>query len=250
VLKNHTAGDNISPTSDDKSPVETLGANGFGRFSLVLVILALTILSAGFGLLYYGLNAPSEGTKFWAPNILNLLLLVVIVIQAGIYWRQWNVMERAIDEGRISRVIENRAFIGVRSVKMSAPITGSEKIVVTAYLENTGKTPARNVRARMYTELVKTEPAEHKYRHIPPEKQSQGILMPGGEYQVRVDFSESEAKLWFTLMQDGNLFYAWGDVLYEDMFNQRWETRFCFLARKPDETVLCTCPTRNHNTIE
>lgn len=69
------AHDNSNQTQDNKRHEETPGARGFGRLALVLFTLFLCVLSAGFALLYYGLNEPSKVTQFWAPNILNALLL-------------------------------------------------------------------------------------------------------------------------------------------------------------------------------
>src|SRR5688572_4701832 len=81
-------------------------AGGAAFCLLVVVVIAL---------FHPSLN---ERWKFGTDMGLNVLILFAIAVQAYIYRGQWEVMERTIEEAKISRELENRAYVTVIAVRL------------------------------------------------------------------------------------------------------------------------------------
>jgi len=94
----------------------------------------------------------SERWKFGADMTLNVLILLVVAVQAYIYARQWEVMQ---EQKRMATVGE-RAYLGIKDVRLVNPIM-NKTIVVSALLFNGGRTPSLNIRRRLLIGLIQEE---------------------------------------------------------------------------------------------
>jgi hypothetical protein len=84
---------------------------------------------------------------------LNLLILVVIAVQAYIYTGQWQVMREQSAKMKESFELVNRASVSVHSIELNK----AEKVVLVR-IENTGNMPAEHV--SLFLKLVSFGPAE------------------------------------------------------------------------------------------
>src|SRR5437870_11328674 len=61
------------------------------------------------------LNRRSSSLQVILPSVFSTLVLGAIIIQAVIYYKQWQAMQGTLAEMRTSRELENRAWIGMKS---------------------------------------------------------------------------------------------------------------------------------------
>jgi hypothetical protein len=117
----------------------------------------------------------NERWKFGADMTLNVLILLVVAVQAYIYARQWEVMQ----EQKRMATIGERAYLGVKDVKLENPIKNNT-IIVHALLFNGGRTPAINVERRFMIGLVEKK---HE-RTLPwdkyPDRQTDFTILAAG----------------------------------------------------------------------
>ena len=98
-----TKNNDDNPSQAAQLPVKTLPI-GLRRI-VVGALVALGILAL---VSIYHPNL-SERVKFLTGNTLNLLILLVVAIQAYIYTKQWQIMQNQIDNFEITE----RAYIGI-----------------------------------------------------------------------------------------------------------------------------------------
>jgi hypothetical protein len=132
-------------------------------FPVKFIILAAAL---GFAVLafiaWYFVNEHSARLKFLTESSLSFFVLIVIVVQAIIYRRQWDIMERqlkATESAADAAYIAQRAYIGVTDVKImcstfmptfKAPIIVGERPTLYVTWHNGGGTPAEHFRAVPY----------------------------------------------------------------------------------------------------
>lgn len=164
--------------------------------------------------------------------------------------RTAQAMEQAIEESKISREIENRAFVGVKNVYLNAPLKDEVEHAVEAIFVNVGKTPALNVRIDMNVLVGRVTDPEHRtndafFESTTP---SNSVKLPNTEsaitrrvyYNVREDAVNSHLE---------NLI-VWGVVRYEDVFHNSRETWFCFFNTHKNVVGFTACTIPGHNAIE
>jgi hypothetical protein len=88
-------------------------------------------------------------TKKWeallqvvVPSVLSLLVLVAIIAQAVIYWLQWKSMQDSIAETKHNRQLEYRAYVVVRTVRLTPNVKFPQLGDITVTEFNSGRTPA------------------------------------------------------------------------------------------------------------
>lgn len=157
-----------------KKPSGSLERNPLPQIAPVGLPISLRGIVIGGGivlgvLLFVSVFAPnmSERIKFLTVNALSLFVLLAIGVQAYIYRRQWDVMERELKIAeRAMQVSERTAQASEQIVKLSQqsfltierpyvlvgraylenPIISGKFPLVRLEFENTGKTPALNCR--------------------------------------------------------------------------------------------------------
>lgn len=121
-----------------------------------MVILGAVVFIVAVGLVaYYFVNEHSASIKFFTEALFSFFALIVIVSQAIIYFQQEQIMREQKD----LTIIAERAYLGIKDVKIITPIV-NETIVVHAKLFNGGKTPAFAIGRKFQVGLVK--PGEFK----------------------------------------------------------------------------------------
>jgi hypothetical protein len=81
---------------------------------------------------YYFKNG-ADRAKFWVEGLLSAGVLSVVIIQAVIYRKQWQVMDRSL-------VIGTRAYVGLHSIDFD---TGNRRLLIQ--IENIGRVPADDI---------------------------------------------------------------------------------------------------------
>jgi hypothetical protein len=171
----------------------------------------------------------TERTKFFTTNLFNLMVAFAVIAQVIIYRQQWHVMQEGLKETRISREIENAAFVGVKDHLIESPPLhiGSNKIDIG--LVNSGRTPAFNVTTIQDQSISPIGPVQF----IPTLPVSVAmvpgtILSPTVSTGVAFFVSLTEEQV--TAITERKLFlYVWGIVNYADIFGHKHWTRFCMV---------------------
>lgn len=216
---------------------------------------------AFLALIFVSVNLPylKDRAKFFTENALSLSILIAVIVQAIISNRQWKAMtdglkrtdkallqsktlvdqnaqslkiaKIGIDAAEKSAIYANRAYVvaKVRAV-------GNMSYQFQIWIQNLGNTPANNVHVS-YAYQVRDKPP-HDDTEEPvvfndefTKTESLGLIAPDGSHQTietpRIELSE---------LDDGRLnsgklkLYCWGRINYEDIFNRKWHTYFCFVA--------------------
>jgi hypothetical protein len=192
----------------------------------------------------------TERVKFFTANTLNLFLLLAVAVQAYIYRRQWEVMERQGKE--IERQSEQakrhtidtlRAYISIRTVVPDLP----RQILVE--IVNFGQTPAHQVQFahRVAVRTLREGPDEFS-----PESFDWGILpsaplaptMPNEKRLLLGGIPESDMA---KLHDPKYRLYFWGIIRYKDIFRTTRYTRFAAFCSLQHKTVV-TCSNGNDAT--
>lgn len=263
----------------------------------VVVLVVATVVFVGA----FYVNQSSERIRFITVNTLSVLIAGLVAVQAYIYRKQWDAMERSLE--RTDQVIEkmqgqlkavedqaeimlsqkkalwNQADAMVAQARLLAEsvvesrkllaqneraVKAAEKNVETvektaiyanrAYvtashglyrgtaglmmhlrIENSGNTPANDVHVSYNCELRESPP--HKYTEGEPvvydigftKQERVGLIPPKGSHLVPTAqdkvITAPEREKW----RAGEIrFYCWGTIIYEDIFNERRRTEFCF----------------------
>jgi hypothetical protein len=231
---------------------------------------------------------PAEGwfTPEWATALSNYLLLIFIVIQTAIYAYQLGemrkmkgvserqavtmdaqagamqkqlevmqdqaaAMQESLNESRISREIENRAFVTMKEVMVEGglqTVVETGEVTIKLWSVNVGKTPAQNVRAAARAAFL---PPVHNLQKLSGRvtEQSHAVLMPGVVFPGRVDTTvkkdTAEAEL-----AEGKRLYVYGEIFYEDVFGKLRESKFCWYIVSSKKSYLGMCSNPDHNTVQ
>jgi hypothetical protein len=230
----------------------------------------------------------TERVKFFTVNALSLFVLAAIAVQALIYRKQSNTMERqwkamtdqleainrqeehmatqaeavktqaetmrgqldvmrgqltaqeahsalleeSIETAELSSIYANRAYITAR-------IEGVSEFQFHLRIENTGKTPANNVRIAFNYRMNDKPPYDVKDGNMVvsdagfPQNQRLGLIAPGRDQPIltpkRGQLDGSEGPKW---MRGEIKYYCWGRISYEDIFSKKRHTDFAFFQAR------------------
>ncbi|HVS80405.1 MAG TPA: hypothetical protein VHE60_01565 [Pyrinomonadaceae bacterium] len=166
--------------------------------------------------------------EVFIASIFSLALVIVIVIQAAIYFRQAKALDAQLDIARRNLVYAHRAYV---TVVDGNPFEGFER-GFRLEIGNTGNSPAKNVSVKY---LV--QPG-----HLPPPvlidagNEPIGLLSTGeSTYQVKAyprDPIKPEDEEKLLLKSESFRLWCIGTILYYDIFQTLedipHETKFCF----------------------
>jgi hypothetical protein len=191
----------------------------------------------------------NERIRFLTDSTLNLLIVLIVAVQAYIYRRQWEAMRDTLKEMRISRELENRAWIGVTAIDLEDAKSGGVEVVAT--FVNGGNSPA----------IVKMEYRMEVLEQSPPDDVSLGSFPDEGS--TLAFFPNTERKSQLGLLpgvpmpakpkSPSHTYYVYGSLRYEDVFQQRHITRFCYKADRVElkgKVVAVLAVARTHNTFD
>lgn len=169
---------------------------------------------------------------FIGQNVLNVLIIAAITVQALIYRRQWDSMQASLHQTEKSSIYAQRAYV---TAKIRG--TGEGSFQLRLRIENSGNTPANDV--WIYYGYGRREKPPHDETEKPvvfsdefTETERVGLIAPNKSYHVirtpKVSpISREELRRWIL----GEIkFYCWGRIVYEDIFNRKWDSYFCFVV--------------------
>ena len=159
----------------------------------------------------------------WLPIIFSFLVIVVIVVQAYIYKKQWKAMTESVDLTRTTFHIDQRAWVFPFDVQSEQNPAG--KTFFKILYRNTGKTPALKTSSWVGT----TGSIDKIPNSDPPPKPTDayGLLPPGGVFNTStVDHPFGPEVI--GPVRNGIPLYVFGTIWYEDVFTVKHWTQFCY----------------------
>ena len=227
--------------------------------AITLVVIAAAIL---FGILafiaWYFVNEHSERIKFLTVNTLSLFVLMAIVIQAYIYWKQRGLMaqqSKAMQDSlvetrnliaqneRFSR-INSRAYVFINTATLDAPINSGKYPLPKITVKNSGRSPAFKHRMRIEQAFLAGDALEDARKGVMPKMRplnKKGLAIIGAGHTtdlhfVRGDWKSPEDEA--AAIKGEAVFYMWGINVYEDIFGQEHFSKFSLYARNSRITNL------------
>ncbi len=176
----------------------------------------------------------------WLPIIFNGLVVCVIVIHAFYYNKQWKAMESALNETRVSRQIEDRAWISLTEAQVQGGANPGEVLLVSAKIKNSGNSPAVNtvIKAGISIEddiILPNRPLRPSDLSGFTSDLSEPpfILGPGVEHLINsrpMPVSDQGA---FNRKNNITRIKIFGVVEYEDIFRRKHWMTFCNFSEYP-----------------
>lgn len=176
----------------------------------------------------------AERTKFFTTNALSVLVLDVIVIQAYIYSRQWEMMHDGLKETRRSikvakddMVYSQRAWVMPEVMSISLRDEAAQFLLM---IRNHGRSPANNVRVGVVIEKSQLLPIPRDLRQGETTWVHVGTINLGPSLnnnltirsRINVTADELAAIKAKTLA-----LYVYGLIEYDDVFANPRYTRLC-----------------------
>jgi hypothetical protein len=191
----------------------------------------------------------TERLKFFIGTLWVLVTAFAVIAQAVIYRKQWAIMESSLS--RSDTAIEltkqsigfneksfeyaNRAYVIARIKALNPVAARLDRFYFKLRIENSGNTPANDVRVAYACRLDDKPPCEmiegqlscdigfDLYKRL-------GVVAPN-DSDPFIDTPQIgfESIGQFQLFESEALkFYCWGTIYYEDMFNEPRHSDFCF----------------------
>jgi len=196
----------------------------------------------------------TERMKFFVGTLWVLVTAFAVIAQVVIYRKQWAVMEdglkrsdASIDLSKQSIAFAEQSAIYAQRAYVVAKIRDigerDETLQFRLRIENSGNTPANDVVVFFSYGLRNKSPHDKApdseivvYDSGFTETERLGLIAPNGSYQV-ISTPEISAIAPGPVLTDeykrfesGELaYYCWGRIVYEDIFNKKRHTDFCFL---------------------
>jgi hypothetical protein len=233
---------------DDSTSHATIRAK-FSGLRLIIVAGCILVLA----LLFLSIYLPylTERVKFFTVNLLSLLVLAAIAVQAYIYRKQWEVMQgqlgvmrETIAENRRNFYVIERAYVSISHIQFTDNPETEQMRTIQIEIINGGRTPAWDVRMRVRVSVedptsdksrpyVKT--ADHvETRSIPR------VLLPSKTEPVIIkpDITVSES-MSLEVMDLSGIFVR-GEIYFTDISEKEQALPFCFVW-KPKTPFFENC---------
>ena len=155
--------------------------------------------------------------------------------------------ESSAEQAQSALVIAQRAYLTVKQVKLRNDFQSGA--IVDFVVENTGRTPARNVIGRVrgiYAEMARTmePPIDHSWSGAPV---SVTVIGSGDSEGISVGVPRLSAEAASAVNTTKTMVYAYGDFAYDDEFGVRRLTEVC-VVYDPKQVVFVKCSV--HNTLK
>jgi hypothetical protein len=149
--------------------------------------------------------------------------------QVSIMQGQLNAMQETLGEMRISRELENRAWIGVSELEIMDAKNDKKAVDIIATFVNSGNSPAvvtidyfLQTREESPPDDIDVEPLKEK------DKGSRIAFFPHTERKVELHRFNGGLPLSPNPKNSAHTLYIWGILTYEDIFGHKHTTRFCY----------------------
>ena len=156
------------------------------------------------------------------------------IVLAGVSYKQWQAMERQSEAMimsnrllRESNEYANRAWLTVKHVRDAPPIVAGSRAPLTAEIENTGRSPAQNIRVHAATAYV---PLDWPIPERAPESEiTSGVIGPGQTRSVDFGLKQSLSQADVDAINNGTRRIYWfADITYTYQFSPDRLLQFCF----------------------
>jgi hypothetical protein len=146
----------------------------------------------------------------------------------------------SLKENRAASRVDQRAWLGVKDIKLGTPLKIGQKVDIEINSVNSGKTPALDVRmTSLSMGINKVQPATTS-------SPDSGVVAPGNNQMLFGSAELSDTGINFLLAAKVKL-YVRGRIEYKDIFGASHTTTFC--AYYPTGKTLpnfFNCTTGNH----
>lgn len=215
------------------------------------VVVLLAVVTVGSFFVY------SQRIRFITEFSLTVALATLVGVQAYIYKRQWEAMERQSRETeRQSKLTEQTIKSNRRHTIYTLRAYVNIRVVVPAYpdeillgIENFGQTPAHKVQ---FASAIRVKPSLEVPEAIIETLRwyDEGVTMPPGlqvEKRLRIGKLSDEDVRLLNSGDGSHKLFVWGAIRYRDIFRRNRYTRFC-IAYRVDTKTLESCPDGNDAT--
>lgn len=182
------------------------------------------------------------------PIILNFLILVVIAGHAFYFQVQWDAMKAALKETRISRELENAAFVGIKSGKLDEPLHVGTSQKITIIILDSSRTPAFNLNVQQDWALRASEPPDLTPRPM-DQPARKGTVTPGVDSAIHFWIPNLTAQDVDDITNFRKFIYVFGKIEYDDIFGNHHWTNFC-LQQHPTTQDMDVCVNGNDSDYQ
>jgi hypothetical protein len=191
-------------------------------------------------------QSSSPETGLSKPNTAEWIMVGITGIYVVVAFFQWcamsdqlGAMRDQIKQSEESRKLDERAWVGVKSITFKPMVVGKKLGVVVA-LSNSGKTAAKEVNMAIHMKFT-NDPQEtievtedyfinHVAHKSMDEALSAGVILPGADYYGGTGIESSDlTQRVIDGVSDGTFkVYVVGQILYYDIFNELHKTDFAY----------------------
>jgi hypothetical protein len=164
----------------------------------------------------------TERVKFFTGSTLNVLILLVVAVQAYIYRRQWEAMNKSL--------IMERAYVGINDIGVNL---AKKRLFIK--IENTGSLPADSIQVYVGVDTIFNE------KPCPPETYDYGrFKLFKGTFKIQIviplERRLSDEDIAF-VKDDADVFIVKGYIDYRDGINKETQRTEFSLRYSPAENM-------------
>ena len=196
------------------------------------VVFSFSALAA---ILYLKVDS-GQRTQFFITSAVGLATLFVIIVQAAIYRKQWDAMEKSTKAAEKALVYSQRAYVTLTLKEIQHnPGHALGSAIVT--IQNHGNTPANAVIFEWSLGFRRDPPAGCAFEEgaemkeeIPQHVEKLGVVSPAQSIERTFHYdAPTNNPLYSDFYEHRNVkFYIWGRVTYTDVFRDARKSRFAF----------------------
>jgi hypothetical protein len=157
-------------------------------------------------------------------------------------------MKEALRETRISRELENAAFVGIKSAKLDEPLHVGPWQKITIIIIDSSRSPAFNLNVKQDWALQAKEPSDLTPRS-PDQPARKGTVTPGVDSAIHFWIPNLTSQDVDDVTNFRKLIYLFGKIEYDDIFGKHHWTSFC-LSHHPTTQDLDVCVNGNDSDYQ
>jgi hypothetical protein len=167
----------------------------------------------------------SEYIKVGVESMFNIALLILVVVQTRLYFKQTKAMDAQISATERNTIYEQRAYVYAKIGDVREDIFD-----VVLLIENSGNSPAVNVKLSYSAGFRRALPHRitgdwDKFHAGYPI----GVLPPKIHYPHTIyNRPAPKPEELRTYYGRGSTYHVWGEITYQDVFGNQWYTSFNF----------------------
>lgn len=228
-------------------------SNGDEKQSQITGIsIAIIVFLLGGFFLWLGIHSyipdRTESNKLFVESMFSLALVIVVIIQAGIYFRQAKALDAQLELSRNAVKYSEAAYVTVDVAEMLKKLTVGKPILSLVRFVNSGNTPAYDLCIYGHISFEKDGFyfTDQKAMDVGGETPSKSILGGhGNTVSQYVSTGVVDKENFEAVIRNKLKAHVWGIVLYRDIFKRNRWTRFCLIQNNLGDSLFDTSPTCN-----